>query len=204
MNNKCTASTVGYGDFSPKTDLGRALAIVFIPFAVSTMGIFLGTVANAIISHRQKTFTTYLQNKPLTMDDIRILDRDGDGNVTRAEFFQFMLVAMNQVDNSLFDGLNAHFDRLDADKSGTINKDDLATMAKHQIRSNHKDVLAGSFRLANYREYQQPSITSTSIAMEEIDHRRPPQIASNQSRTPTRQDTKRKKAGPPSYQSRPY
>ena len=90
------------------------------------------------------------------MEDIRILDGDGDGNVSRAEFFEFMLVSMNQVDKSLFDGLNEHFDRLDADKSGTLNKDDLATLAKRQIlRRNDTEVLAGSFRLANYREYQE-------------------------------------------------
>ena len=138
-----------------------------------------------IISYRQKRYANFLQSKPLTMEDIKILDGDGDGNVTRAEFFQFMLVAMNQVDKSLFDGLNEHFDRLDADKSGTLNKDDLATMAKHQIlRKNNDDVLAGSFRLANYREYQQ----------------QPAEIATRQSKGKTRLGgTKRNKSKQSSF-----
>lgn len=111
------------------------------------------------------------------MEDIRILDGDGDGNVTRAEFFEFMLVAMNQVDKSVFDGLNKHFDRLDADKSGTLNKDDLATLAKHQIlRNNDDNVLPGSFRLANYREYQQRPESTAGGEMKrrpaEIPHKR--------------------------------
>lgn len=152
-----------------------------------------------IISNRQKRYANFLQSKPLTMEDIRILDGDGDGNVTRAEFFQFMLVAMNQVDKSLFDGLNEHFDRLDADKSGTLNKDDLATMAKHQIlRNNNDNVLAGSFRLANYREYQQQP-RSTATSREEM-NRQPTEIERRQSKQKTRfGETKRNKSKPAKF-----
>jgi len=150
-----TASTVGYGDFSPKSEMGRTLAIVFIPIAVSVMGFLLGSLANAIISYRQKRYTRHLENKPLTQEDIDILDENGDGQVTRAEFLQFMLVAMNQVDKSLLDSLNEHFDRLDADKSGVLDKDDLALMAKQHVATNNRNALAGSFRLANYRDYKQ-------------------------------------------------
>ena len=46
-----------------------------------------------------------LRNKELTLEDLRVMDGDGDGTVTKAEFLEFMLVAMNQVDQGLIDNL---------------------------------------------------------------------------------------------------
>jgi Ion channel/EF hand len=129
-----TASTVGYGDFSPKTDSGRLVAILFIPAAVCVMGFFLNLVSRTIIEYRRNQYVSFLLgSKPFTMEDIRNWDGDGDGEVTRAEFLEFMLVAMDKVDTGLLDDLKARFNMLDVNGSGTINKEDLAIMAKQRF-----------------------------------------------------------------------
>ncbi|EEC44725.1 predicted protein, partial [Phaeodactylum tricornutum CCAP 1055/1] len=120
-----TACTVGYGDFAPSSQAGRALAIVFIPLAVGAMGHFLSIVANWMIEGRQQRFHKHMQAKELTMQDLEVMDEDGDGKVTRAEFMEFMLVAMNAIDQSLIDELRDHFRHLDQDNSGSLSRQDL-------------------------------------------------------------------------------
>lgn len=148
-----TASTVGYGDFAPQSEMGRCLAILFIPVAVGLMGILLEKVANAIIDYRREQYTRELHNKPLTLKQIRILDTNGDGEVSMMEFMEFMLVAMNQVDQGLLDQLKQHFHKLDVDGSGTINKADLAQMAKQRLL-NHNSV-GEEPRLGQYNQRAQ-------------------------------------------------
>lgn len=99
------------------------------------MGTLLDIVANSIIARRQQKAQQYLKSKDLTLQDLAVMDGDGDGTVTRAEFLEFMLVAMNQVDQELLENLKEHFDRLDYDKSGTLDKSDLITMAQNKLQS---------------------------------------------------------------------
>ena len=166
------ASTVGYGDLATKTETGRTLAIIFIPFAVGIMGSLLEMVAGAIIDARRKKYESYLHNKPLTLRDIRVMDSDGDGNVTRAEFLQFMLVAMNQVDKGLLERLNHHFDQLDYDNSGTINKDDLATMAQQRMQQ------ATGVSAMHHRQQQQQQAAFQRRSTRRTDNRQLPQYGS--------------------------
>jgi EF hand len=119
---------------SAKTQTGRILAILYIPVAVSVIGSFLELISNAIISFRRQRAQRQLRNKELTLNDLKVMDGDGDGTVTKAEFLEFMLVAMNQVDQDLLDNLKAHFDRLDQDKSGTLDKNDLINVAQYNLR----------------------------------------------------------------------
>ena len=99
------------------------------------MGILLDVVANSIIAYRQANAEEMMKTKELTLRDLAVMDADGDGTVTRAEFLEFMLVAMNQVDQDTLDSLKEHFDRLDKDRSGTLDKRDLVNMAQKKLES---------------------------------------------------------------------
>lgn len=162
-----TASTVGYGDIAPQSDTGRFLAILFIPVAVGIMGTFLEKVANLIIDYRREQYTQELHNKPLTLEQIRILDTDGDGEVSMMEFMEFMLVAMNQVDQSLLDQLKEHFQRLDVDGSGTINKADLAQMAQKRMLNRGEKSARSQYNLQAQQQgtnYQATSPTTSGLS----------------------------------------
>jgi hypothetical protein len=94
-----TAATIGYGDESPHSQMGRLFAVIYIPIAVMTMGEFLRVVAHAIMERKQRAFRESLKtNTSFTLRDLEVMDTNGDGKVTRAEFLEFMLIAMNKVD----------------------------------------------------------------------------------------------------------
>jgi hypothetical protein len=130
-----TACTIGYGDLHPETTMGRLLAIFFVPLAVGATGHWLSLVANQIIEHRQSKFRKMYQAKEFTPEDLDMMDEDGDGQVCRADFLEFMLVAMGKIDRQLLDELRKHFERLDVDGSGYLDKADLVAAARKKLRT---------------------------------------------------------------------
>lgn len=136
-----TAGTVGLGDYSPQRQVTRLWAILFIPFAVAAGGEILGTVAGALLEHRRVQVYNELSNKDLTMEHIKEMDTDGDGEVSRLEYMEFMLVEMKIVEPSVLAELNQQFERLDMTMSGSLTKDDLIAMAKlRRSQQNTTDV----------------------------------------------------------------
>ena len=132
-----TCGTVGYGDFSPISQPARLWAILFIPVAVAAGGDILGTVASALLERRRVQVYKNLMTKDFTMDHIKEMDRDGDGEVSRLEYTEFMLVEMKLVEPSVLEELREQFDRLDMTMSDSLTKQDLILMAK--LRRNRKE-----------------------------------------------------------------
>mmetsp|Transcript_1718 Transcript_1718/g.3928 ORF Transcript_1718/g.3928 Transcript_1718/m.3928 type:complete len:664 (+) Transcript_1718:73-2064(+) len=140
-----TGCTIGYGELTPETQLERFFGIFFVPLAVSVTGYVLAYVADSIVDNlQQKAFNSRVtMHKELTVDDLRILDVDGDGTVTYTEFLEFMLLAMKKVDPGLLDSLREYFDKLDVTNTGVLSKEDLIETARRKLKSpNRKSELA--------------------------------------------------------------
>jgi len=173
---KQTSCTVGYGDFAPTTQAGRLLFVFFVPIGVCLVTDLLSRIANYIIDRKLRSFHEQLKMKELTEYDLEVMDADGDGNVTRAEFLEFMLVAMNKVDQNLLNDLQELFHRLDEDNSGTLSKQDLKALAsrkktKHKLEmAEYKRQLlekadrAEQARMRNGRWFSEKGNTGTSVA----------------------------------------
>lgn len=136
----------GYGDYAPRTEEEKMIAIFFIPIAVGAMGVWLSGVANIIVESRSARYRKSMIMKELTQHDLDIMDRDGDGIVTRAEFLEFMLVAMNKIDQNLVDDLRSHFDQLDADGTGELTRDDLVEVARRKLKRPSHKLKLGSYK----------------------------------------------------------
>lgn len=62
-----TSTTVGYGDISPSSDLGKLLSIPFQFFAIGLLGVILGIVSTAMYNHidRIKKGNIKMKNKKI-------------------------------------------------------------------------------------------------------------------------------------------
>jgi potassium channel subfamily K len=133
-----TAATVGFGDLAPQTQSERLLAVPFILLMVGVMGHWLGVAAKAIIDRRQQEFCRRFETRELTLNDLLVMDDNGDGKVTLAEYLAFMLVAMNKVDQELITDLTAQFNRLDVDGTGCLEREDLIIVAKKKLHCSKR------------------------------------------------------------------
>ena len=84
------------------------------------------------MEHRQNQIERVYHNRELTERDLEVMDEDGDGEVTYAEFLEFMLLAMDKVDRPLLDQLKRHFAKLDVDGTGSLDKDDLEEIQRRK------------------------------------------------------------------------
>lgn len=141
-----TATTTGFGDFLPPTPVARFLAIFLIPLAVFIMAGWVAMSANAIIERRQATFRKSFQSKDLTIRDFEIMDTNRDGKIDRAEFLEFMLLAMVKVDQRILDELRSQFNRLDIEGTGCLDWEDMKALAKRRLRCGRRKLELASYK----------------------------------------------------------
>jgi potassium channel subfamily K len=126
----CTASTLGFGDKVPRTLNGRRWAIFFIPLAAAAAANELSELAYLYIGYRQKRAYDKLVSLDLTLEYLEEMDSNRDGKISKDEYKDFMLVAMNLVDKEQLDELDEQFERLDVLGTGYLDREDLMLMAK--------------------------------------------------------------------------
>jgi len=131
-----TFTTVGYGDYSPETQKGRALSVLCLPIFVLILARFLGKIADIYMDMQNEKTEEKFLHRELTLKDISAMDTDNDNEVSLAEFLSFMLVAMQKVDKELIDELTELFNVLDKTGDGALSKEDL--MAKTKQNSPKK------------------------------------------------------------------
>lgn len=128
----CTATTIGFGDLCPQTQLGRLIAIVFIPLSVVSLGEVIAGVFAFINSRAAAKAEKDFLRREITFSDLEYLDVNDDGKVCELDFIAFMLVAMQKVDRKTMKDLQNMFHALDAGKDGFIEKEDLIELRQRK------------------------------------------------------------------------
>ncbi|TMW56858.1 hypothetical protein Poli38472_006868 [Pythium oligandrum] len=113
-----TVTTVGFGDFSPKSEGGRIYAIFYLPLSVVSVAHGIGSIIEEIGKRK-------VMKSTISMKELLAMDSDGDGKVTKLEYLSYMLVKLGKADQSDIDGIIAQFHKLDKDGSGELDKEDL-------------------------------------------------------------------------------
>ncbi|CAM9142201.1 unnamed protein product [Ascophyllum nodosum] len=115
-----SASTVGYGDFSPETTATKLFAIFYLP--VSTL--FLAKVVSdytemTIEANKRKSQRRILLSK-ITSREFEEMDENKDGKIDKCEFLVRQLVLQEKVTQAEIDQVWEQFERLDTNQNGFL------------------------------------------------------------------------------------
>eukprot|EP00928_Gymnodinium_smaydae_P010593 TRINITY_DN13994_c0_g1_i1.p1 TRINITY_DN13994_c0_g1~~TRINITY_DN13994_c0_g1_i1.p1 ORF type:complete len:479 (-),score=53.95 TRINITY_DN13994_c0_g1_i1:389-1786(-) len=133
-------TTVGFGDFAPKSYIGRVFAVPWMVIGV------------VIVANFQCRFTeTHMRNQRMGVHDMDLeelydhIDLDGNGSLSRFEFLTFALLEYGLIDDQVLDEINEEFDVLDKDRSGCLSKEEI--LSKFE-RLRNRENQAASKRLS--------------------------------------------------------
>lgn len=131
-----TASTVGYGDFSPQTQWSRLLCVLCLPLVVTVFCEALGRIAGAYLDYKMTLQEKRFLNRQLTLSDLDKMDTNRDGEVEWGEFVVFMLTAMQKVDEDDIKHLQDVFKKIDITGTGKLNKQDILGIIRKNTTKN--------------------------------------------------------------------
>lgn len=129
-----SASTIGYGDITPKNTWMRLITVFYMPLCIGVMAKALSELAAVYIRHKAKAGEQEYFNRKLSENDFALMEVDGEGNVGYDEFLVFMLVAMGKVSPEDIQKMEELYQRLDADNDGVLKIEDLFTMAYGEVK----------------------------------------------------------------------
>ena len=136
-----TGTSVGYGDFVPRTNGMIWFSVFFIPLSVGCISAALGKIANIFVEQEIAKANSKLLKREVTLEDLEMMNADGDGEVSPLEFIEHMLKVMHKVDQNLLDELHAEFEKLDADGSGGLQQDDLELLTERKLKERRQQAI---------------------------------------------------------------
>lgn len=133
-----TMTTVGFGDYQPRTEVGRLVGCVWMLLGV----VITVTCLNALsLYFLEANSNTTFQAKDLVegIDEqtFEKIDRNHDGRLTRGEFLSYTLLKYGLVNEELLGEINNAFDKLDVGDTNAV------TLAMIQERCRVRQKKAG-------------------------------------------------------------
>jgi len=119
-----TMSTVGYGDMNPKPK-HRFAASIYVLLCTAVFAFSISQLLATFVSRARAESAREFMRTALTIEKLNTMDVNGDQSVSKAEFRIFMLTRLGFVDQATMNEIDASFDLIDADGSGTLDVDDL-------------------------------------------------------------------------------
>ncbi|KAL6636892.1 hypothetical protein ACP70R_024464 [Stipagrostis hirtigluma subsp. patula] len=120
-----TITTLGYGDKSFSSKLGRLFAVFWIVTSTIIMAQFILYLAELYTEQRQKMLAKWVLTRRITTMDLEAADLNGDRQVGAAEFVLYKLKELGKINQEEISSFLEEFDKLDVDQSGTLSAYDL-------------------------------------------------------------------------------
>ncbi|KAL5209388.1 hypothetical protein ABZP36_005011 [Zizania latifolia] len=127
-----TVTTLGYGDKSFSSKLGRIFAIFWIIMSTIIMAQFFMYLAEIYTERRQKMLAKWVLTRRITKMDLEAADLDDDRQVGAAEFVVYKLKELGKISQEEISSFLEEFDKLDVDHSGTLSPYDLTLAQSNQ------------------------------------------------------------------------
>lgn len=120
-----TVTTLGYGDKSFNTAIGRSFAAVWILVSTISVAQFFLYIAELRTESRRHSLVHWVLTRKTTPSDLQAADIDNDGVVSAAEFVLYKLHEIGTIQEEEVAQILKEFDRLDVDNSGKLSLRDL-------------------------------------------------------------------------------
>lgn len=124
-----TLTTVGFGDHSPKSKLGRCFGCIWMLLGVIVTGQFISTFGNYFLeqkkSKRRKVFDS------VNAELFNKLDKDRSGHLSLVEFRSYALVKYELVSQEDLDKIDGLFKKMDQDGSGSVSLEEIQKYTAH-------------------------------------------------------------------------
>lgn len=120
-----TITTLGYGDKSFSSELGRIFAVFWIITSTIILALFFMYLAEIYTERRQKMLAKWVLTRRITNMDLEAADLDNDRKVGAAEFVVYKLKELGKISQEDISSFLEEFDKLDVDQSGTLSTYDL-------------------------------------------------------------------------------
>ncbi|RDX71992.1 Two-pore potassium channel 1, partial [Mucuna pruriens] len=124
-----TVTTLGYGDKSFTTTIGRAFAVFWILSSTMCLAQSFAYLAEFYTEERQRSLAKMVLARKLSLFDLEAADLDGDHVVSATEFVLYKLKEMGKINQQDILLVMDIFKKLDFDKSGTLTEADLIICA---------------------------------------------------------------------------
>lgn len=115
-------TTIGFGDFAPKSRAGRVFSIFWLLSGVCAVGNFTCQFSKKFLEANRRQ-----RKLQINIDEIFAkIDKDGSGTLDRFEFMSFALMEYGMLTEEDLDAIMKQFNDLDKDGSGCVSKEEVA------------------------------------------------------------------------------
>ncbi|KAK6917864.1 Potassium channel domain [Dillenia turbinata] len=121
-----TITTLGYGDESFTTAVGRVFGVFWILSGTVCLAQFYYYLAELHTESRQSVLLNWVLTRKLTLKDLEAADLDNDKMLSPAEYVIFKLKEMGKISQEDVRTVLEGFRNLDVDHSGTLTAEDLS------------------------------------------------------------------------------
>jgi hypothetical protein len=118
-------TTVGYGDHTPGTAIGRWFCVAWLIVGVPSIASFLRSILSVHFDHKKEKLRRRVLMCPLTEADLIAADDDRSGSVSQTEYILYKAERMGLIDPATIYDIAAQFNVVDEDSSGFLTKEDI-------------------------------------------------------------------------------
>lgn len=107
-----TLLTIGFGDHTPRSYVGRAVGVVWMLVGVTVTANFVSAISEFCFA--TKALNDFLKALDIDEHNFKKIDSDGSGSLNRGEFLTFALQQYGLVQPDILQELNSLYDKLDS------------------------------------------------------------------------------------------
>lgn len=120
-------TTVGFGDYAPKSEVGRVVGIFWMFIGVAVTGNFISEITSTFLEVKKER----KNYDRISYDTFAEIDVDGNGTLSKYEFVSFVLLQYGLVKKEDLDEIIAMYDKLDASGDGVVTYEDIETFQEN-------------------------------------------------------------------------